>query len=268
MSLSLRASGKKSVEIALVLAAYIMFLAIGMYSGLTAMMMDVDIVNPPEDIELHSSPVELAVRVTIQGFQGVPLSDVRARFTIQSQMSEVKSENVTDSAGIAKVVLPAQSGNYTWYVDAIKEGYPTVSRSGNFSIRLSLIVDALLPSTRSLAVSPVDFKARVTDVNGRPVDSADVIFYVDSTRIGSNLTGQNGIARLSSSVASGRHTWFASASKGSEGGISDPTLFIVEQPGSLTTGHFESLVSEVSQLGQRWPPGSAESEPESIITQP
>ena len=73
-------------------------------------------------------------------------------------------------------------------------------------------------------------------MNGRPVQSANVTFYVDSTMIGSNLTGQNGIAQLSKALTMGRHTWFASASKEGEGGISDTTVFVVGQLASLVTG--------------------------------
>ena len=72
-------------------------------------------------------------------------------------------------------------------------------------------------------------------MNGRLIQSANVTFYVDSMMIGSNLTGQNGIAQLSKALTMGQHTWFASANKEGEGGISDITLFIVGQLASLVT---------------------------------
>jgi len=92
------------------------------------------------------------------------------------------------------------------------------------SIRLSLVVYCLLPSSSRLAISPVEFKARVTDPNGRLVESANVTFYVDSIMIGSSLTSSNGIANLSSEVTSGNHFWFASASKGGRAEYQRPAL--------------------------------------------
>jgi hypothetical protein len=66
-------------------------------------------------------------------------------------------------------------------------------------------------------------------MKGHLVQSANVTFYVDSIVIGSSLTNQNGIAQLSKALTMGRHSWFASASKEGEGGISEPTLFVVGQ---------------------------------------
>jgi hypothetical protein len=63
-----------------------------------------------------------------------------------------------------------------------------------------------------------------------------VTFYVDSAMIGSNLTDQSGIAQLSKGLPSGRHTWFASADREGEGGISSTTLFVVGQLASLVSG--------------------------------
>ena len=137
-------------------------------------------------------------------------------------MGQTDTDTRTDSDGIARMLVPAVSGNYSWHVTATREGYPKiVSRSQDFSVKLLLVVEPLLPSTFILAVSPVNFKARVTGTNGSPIQSANVTFYVDSVMIGSNMTGQNGIAELSKALTMGRHTWFASADKEGEGGISD-----------------------------------------------
>jgi hypothetical protein len=146
------------------------------------------------------------------------------------------AETETDDYGYAKLLFPARPGNYSWHVTLMLEGYRIiVSNSSSFSVKLLLVVEPLLPSTFILAVSPVNFRARVTGANGFPLQSAEVTFYVDSIVIGSNTTGQNGIAELSTPLNSGRHIWFASASKEAEGGISDETLFIVGQPASLMT---------------------------------
>jgi hypothetical protein len=209
-----------------VVGVYIMFLLVGVYSGQTTM--SVDIISPPDGIAFRSSPVELIARVTIRG---VPLANVTTTFTVfRSTTGQTETETMTDSHGIARLTFLAVSGNYSWQATAMREGYPTiVSPSRNFSVKLLLVVEPLLPSTFILAVSPVAFKARVTDMKGHLVQSANVTFYVDSIMIGSSLTGQNGIAQLSKDLTMGRHTWFASASKEGEGGISDITLFIVGQ---------------------------------------
>jgi hypothetical protein len=149
------------------------------------------------------------------------------------------------------MLLPASSGNYTWYVTAEKEGYPTImSRRSSFSITLSLLVEALLPTTRILAVNPVDFKARVTDANRRPVESANVTFYVDSIMIGWSLTSANGIADLSSPVGIGKHVWLASAYKDAQGGVSDPVPFIVGQLTSFVSDPLDSAGIPLLQLGE------------------
>jgi len=220
----LRASKKRVVEVVAVLAVYLLFLAVGLFSGQSTL--SVAIVKPAHGTEFHSSPVELIVRVTVRG---APLSDVKVRFTIQyGPAGDVSTEAVTDVDGFAEMLVPAMSGNYTWYVTAGKEGYPTIfSQESSFSIRLSLVVDALIPSTRGLAVSPVSFKAKVTDPNGHPVQSANVTFYVDSWTAGSSVTDSYGIARLTAPVASGLHLWFASATKDNEGGLSEPVAFMV-----------------------------------------
>jgi hypothetical protein len=188
--------------------------------------MSVDVVNPPRDAKLQSSPVELAARVTIRD---VPAVGANARFTVYYGTADpAQIDVVTDTNGIASLVLPLISGNYTWHVTAAKNGYPTImSRPGSFSLKLTLTVEPLSPTSSTLALSPVDFKVRVIDLQGRPVESANVSFHVDSTRVGWSQTGSNGIAKLSAPVTSGMHTWFASANKGGEGGVSDFTIFVV-----------------------------------------
>jgi hypothetical protein len=220
------------VEVCVVVATYVLFLIVGVYSG--QMTMNVDMISPADGIGLTSSPVELIARVTIRG---VALANVTTRFTLYYwTVGQTETDTTTNRDGIARLSVPAVSGNYSWSVTAMRGGYPTiVSRSRNFSVKLLLVVEPLLPSTFILAVSPVGFKARVTD-KGHTVQSANVTFYVDSMMIGSNLTGQNGIAQLSKALSMGRHTWFASASKESQGGISDMTLFVVGQPSSLAAG--------------------------------
>jgi len=220
------------VEVTVVLGIYILFWAVAAYSGQTTM--SVDIINPPDGMGFRSSPVDLIARTTVRG---VPVSDATARFTIHWTRGEVNVDTPIDKDGFARLLLPASSGNYTWHITAIKEGYPKiVSQWSSFSIELTLTVDAISPNPRILAVSPVDFKAKVTDAKGRPVESANVTFYVDSANVGSSLTGRNGIAKLSSQILSGSHMWFASTSKDGEGGISDPILFIVGELASHATG--------------------------------
>jgi len=242
----LQASRKRIVEVGAVLGVYILFLIIAVYSGQTTM--NIDIISPLEGTRFHSSPVELAARVTIKG---VPAADVEMTFTIHfDEKGEASIKTYSDGRGIARLVLPLQSGNCTWHVTAMKEGYPTiVSRSGSFSINLAFIVYGLLPSTSTLAVPPVTFVTRVVDMKDRLVTSANVTFYVDSTAIGSSLTATNGIAKLSSTVDPGQHTWFASANMGGEGGVSDPTSFIVGQASSLATSDSGFFRSNLYQPG-------------------
>jgi len=212
------------IEVACVLGVYVMFLAVGVFSGQTTM--SVDIINPVDGMRFQSSPVRLMARVTLRG---APLADIRTRFAVESSVTGGSTtDTITDADGVARLLVPALSGNYTWYATAFRGEFPTiVSRHSSFSVRLSLVVDALSPSTRVLSVSPVDFRAKVTDINGRQVESANVTFYVDMTAVGSSLTGPSGIATLSTPLSSGRHTWFASATKDDEGGLSDSTLFMV-----------------------------------------
>jgi hypothetical protein len=219
-----RISGREVVEVAVVLVVYLLFIAVGAVAGQTTI--GIEIVSPPNGTSVASSPVELVARVTVRS---APLSNVSARFTIRlSTGAEGDFETLTDAQGIARFVFPAQSGNYTWFVSVISERYPTiVSRHAVFTVKLSLTIAALLPSIRSFAVSPVQFRVRVVDMNGQPVEFANVTFYIDSRRVGSNLTDRNGIADLSWPLNLGQHAWFASASKDGEGGISNPSIFVV-----------------------------------------
>lgn len=212
------------MEVAAVVAIYILFVIVGVYGGQT--MMNVDIISPQDGAKLRLSPVELVVRVTVGG---IPVMNATTIFTITYwAMGRTDTESKTDNEGIARVLLPATPGNYTWQIAAKREGYPKImSSSHSFSVNLMLVVEPLLPSTFILAVSPVDLKAQVTGTNGRPVQSANVTFYVDSMIIGSSLTDENGIAQVSKALTTGRHTWFASADMEGEGGISDMTLFVV-----------------------------------------
>lgn len=218
------------MEVLAVVAIYILFVVVGVYGGQT--MMNVDIISPQDGAKLRLSPVELVARVTVGG---APLMNATTIFTITYwAVGRTDTESKTDNEGIARVLLPATPGNYSWQVAAKREGYPKImSSSHSFSVNLKLVVESLLPSTFILAVSPVDFKARVTGTNGRPVQSANVTFYVDSMIIGSSLTDQNGIAQVSKALTTGRHTWFASADVQGEGGISDMTLFVVGQSISI-----------------------------------
>jgi hypothetical protein len=247
---------KRTVEVCVVVGLYLLFLVVGVYSG--QMTMSVDMISPADGMRLTSSPVELIARVTIRG---VALANVTTRFTVYYwTKGQTETETTTNSYGIARLSVPAVSGNYSWSVTAIREGYPTiVSGSRNFLVKLLLVVEPLLPSTFILAVSPVGFRARVT-LNRHPVQSANVTFYVDLTMIGSNLTGQNGIAQLSKTLTMGRHYWFASANKEGQGGISDMVLFVVGQLPSLLAGDSVcgSLGPFVLLRAEAWPPSSHE----------
>jgi hypothetical protein len=219
-----RISGRRVVEVAVVLVVYLLFIAVGAVAGQTTV--GIKIVSPRNGISVTSSPVELVARVTVRS---APLSNVSARFTIRlSTGAEGDFETLTDAQGIARLVFPAESGNYTWFVSVISERYPTiVSRHAVFTVKLSLTIATLLPSIQSFAASPVQFKVRVVDMNGQPVESANVTFYIDSRRVGSNLTDRNGIASFSWPLNLGQHAWFVSASKDGEGGISKLSIFVV-----------------------------------------
>lgn len=247
----LQVSAKKAVEVAVILGAYILFLAVGIFSGQATM--SIDILNPHEGTLFRSSPVQLVARVTLRG---TPAFNITARFTISAFGSTSQStvDTVTERNGIAMVLIPVPSGNYTWHVAAIKEGYPTiVSADQSFSINLSLLVDIIQPSYAVVA-SPVDFQARVTDMNNQPAGSANVTFYVDSMKLGSSLAEPNGIAKLTVHVNNGTHSWFASANKDDEGGISSPPIpFVVGKPLSASTSSLDTIRLETSQANANNP---------------
>jgi hypothetical protein len=247
MTEHLRAPSRRAIEVGVVVAAYVLFLIVGVYGGQTTM--NVDMISPTDGAGLRSSPVELIAKVTVRG---VPLANVTTTFTVAYRtVGQTETDTETDRNGIARLFVPAVSGNYTWHVTAMREGYPTInSPSRDFSVKLSLVVEPLLPSTFVLAVSPVGFKARVTDAKGHPVQSANVTFYVDSVMIGSNLTGQNGVAQLSKALTMGSHIWFASANREGEGGISDMTLFVVGQLASLMTSDSVAALSDPQSQGR------------------
>ena len=257
MTTHTRTLSKRTIEVGTVVAIYILFVIVGVYGGQTTM--NVDVISPADGAKLPSSPVELVARVTIRG---APVTNATTIFNAQYRtMGQTDTESKTDDEGIARLLVPAMPGNYSWHVTAMKQGYPKiVSSSRSFSVKLLLVVEPLSPSTFILAVSPVNFKARVTGMDGNAIRSANVTFYVDSMMIGSNLTGQNGIAQLSKALTMGQHTWFASADKEGKGGISDFTLFIVGQLASLVTSEsiYESLGSAGMGSHIGWPPTSHE----------
>jgi len=228
-----RVPTRRTIEVSVVLIVYALFLVVGVYGGQTTL--NVDLISPRDKDALHSSPVRLTARVTIRG---APIANVKATFSVIGRtISQMDTDTTTDNNGIATVVIPVASGNYSWHVTATRGDYPKiVSESRDFSLKLSLVVETLVPSTFVLAVSPVDFKAKVTDLRGQTVQSANVTFYVDSIMIGSSLTGQNGVAEVSKALTNGMHRWYASAFREGEGGLSDLTLFVVGQLASLATG--------------------------------
>jgi hypothetical protein len=247
MDEALHTSRKTLIEAAAVLVIYILFLGVGVGSG--QMTMTVDSLGPPDGASLRRSPVQLDTRIAVRG---VPLPNVTVSYTVLFWGGARQDFDMTNDAdGIARLLLPVSTGNYTWHATATRRGYPTiVSRSNTFSVNLTLTVEPLSPSTNLLAISPVHFKARVTDMKGHKVESANVTFYADMVNIGSNATGANGIAELSQPLASGMHTWFASASKDDDGGISGPTMFLVGELASFQNEDSESLQRSISQLAR------------------
>ena len=230
----MRDFGKSRVEVAAVVAVYILFSVIGVYTQTAATFdaVSVEILGPPDGIQFQSSPVELAAIVANQ--KG-PLSNVSAVVTVLSLTTGEAEElgSATNENGIVKVLFPAQSGNYTWYVATKMEGYPTIlSRPRSFSTKLTLIVDSLYPCSSKyplfLTSGPLNLQVTVTDMNGNPVESANVTFYVNSTKVFYTLTDPRGIATLFWGGIPGRYTWFASASKGGEVGASCLSIFVVE----------------------------------------
>jgi hypothetical protein len=223
------------VEVAAVAAVYILFLIVGLCTQ-AAVAFDavrVEILDPPEAMQLQSSPVELAAIVTNQNG---PLSNISAVITVLSLATGEAEEltGATNEDGIVKVLFPARSGDYAWYVRTKMEGYPTiVSRPRSFSTGLALVVDCVYPCSSKypllLLGDYLDLQVMVTDMNGDPVESANVTFYVNSTQAYFTLTDSRGIATLFwERVPPGRYVWFASASKDAEAGASRLSTFVVE----------------------------------------
>jgi hypothetical protein len=229
--------GKRRVESAAVVTVYALFLIVGLYTQ-TASTLDtvkLEILSPPDEMQFHSSPVELAATVTNQ--KG-PLSNVSATITVRSLTTGEADElkGATNEDGIFKVLFPAQSGDYTWYVATNIEGYPTiVSRPRSFSTQLGLIVECLGSCSSKyplLLHSQYPLQIIVTDMNGNPVESANVTFYVNSMVVYSELTDMRGLARMSwnilPGIPPGSYTWFATAAKDGNVGASRLSSFEVE----------------------------------------
>ena len=227
--------GRKRVEVAAAVVVYSLFLIVGMYAQTASIFGEVrlELLAPSDGMRFQSSPVELAAIVTNE--KG-PLFNVSATIRVVSLTTGEgdELEASTNEDGIVRVLFPAQSGNYTWYVTTKTEGYPTiVSRPRSFSTSFStLIVDCVRPCSSK---SPVPLSNRylnlqvwVTEANGTPVESANVTFYVNSMVAYSQLTDPQGIATVFwSEIPPGSYTWFAIASKDGEVGASRLSTFVV-----------------------------------------
>jgi hypothetical protein len=231
----LRDFGKRRVEIAAVVVVYVLFLIVGLYTQAAATFdaVRVEILSPPDGMQFQFSPVELAAVVTNQ--KG-PLSNVSVRITVLSLTTgeDEGLTGVTNLNGTVKVLFPAQSGRYAWYVATQIEGYPTiVSRPRSFSARLALNVLCLNPCSSKhypllLPDGYLDLQVMVTDMNRNPVESANVTFYVNSMAVYSELSNPRGIATVSwNRISPGDYTWFAIASKDDEVGASDLSTIVV-----------------------------------------
>jgi len=218
---------KRDLEVGTVAVVYVFFFIIGLYAQTSASFdnVNVEILGPPDGMQFQSTPVELVAAVTNQ--EG-PLSNARARITVFS-LTTGETEGltaVTDTHGIARVLFPAQTGSYSWYVATRPEGYPImVSRPRGFSSRAELIVDCLTPCSSNyplvLSGEYVDLQVMVKHVNGNPIESANVTFYVNSMQVYSTLTDARGIASMHWDIEPrGTCVWFASASKNDEAGAS------------------------------------------------
>jgi hypothetical protein len=227
--------GKRRLEVVVIVAVYILFLIVGLYTQTQATLdaATVEIIDPPDGMQLQSSPVELAAIVTNQ--EG-PLSNASMRVTVLSLTTGETEElrGATNKDGIFKILFPAQSGDYDWYVATEIEGYPAiVSRSRSFSTRLTLIVDCLHPCSRRyplhLPDGYLDLQVMVSDMNGNPIESANVTFYINSMPAFLTLTDPRGIASLFvEGIPPGRYTWFASASKDGEAGASRLSIIDID----------------------------------------
>jgi hypothetical protein len=230
----LRGLAKERAEVSAVVAAYILFLVVGLCTQAAGAFdsVNAEILVPRDGMQFQTSPVELAAVITTE--KGA-LPNARARITVLSLASGETDELVatTGEDGIVKALFPAQSGNSTWYVAVELEGYPTiVSRPRSFSTRLTLIVDCLhmcgseYPLIRS---RDLYLQVMVEDMNGNPVASANVTFYVNSTIAYQALTDPRGIATLIwNRTPPGTYAWFVSASKDGAVGASRLSTFVVQ----------------------------------------
>ena len=106
------------IEVGTVVAIYILFVIVGVYGGQTTM--NVDVISPADGAKLPSSPVELVARVTIRG---APVTNVTTIFNVQYRtVGQTDTESKTDNEGIARLLVPAMSGNYSWHVTSTREG--------------------------------------------------------------------------------------------------------------------------------------------------
>jgi len=224
---------KRLVEVAVVIVVYILFLAVGLHAQTAATFdaITVGILGPPNGMQFQSSPVELDA--IVRNEKG-PLVNAIVIVTVLS-LSTGETEMLTGAAneqGIVKVLFPAQSGEYAWYVATKVEGYPTiVSLPRSFSTRLTLIVDCLRPCSSKYPVllesGYEDLQVIVTDIDGKAVESANVTFYVNSRQVYQTLTNPQGIAKMYWETTPGKYAWFASACKDGEVGVSHLSTFVV-----------------------------------------
>jgi hypothetical protein len=225
--------GRKRVEVAAVVVVYSLFLILGMYTQTASTFGGVrlELLAPSDGMRFQSSPVELAAIVTNQ--KG-PLSNVSTTITVVSLTTGEgdELEASTNEDGIVRVLFPGQSGNYAWYVATKMEGYPTiVSPPRSFSTRLTLIVDCVRPCSSKYSLplrrGYLNLQVMVAELNGDPVESANVTFYVNSMAVSSQLTDPRGIATVFwSEIPPGKYTWFATASKHGEVGASRLSTFV------------------------------------------
>jgi hypothetical protein len=225
--------GGKRVEVAAAVVVYSLFLIVGMYTQTASTFgaVRLELLAPSDGMRFQSSPVELAAIVTNQ--KG-PLFNVSVTIRVLSLTTGEGDdlEASTNEDGIVRVLFPAQSGNYTWYVTTKTEGYPTiVSRPRSFSTRLTLNVDCLKSCSSKypfpLLRGYLNLQVMVAELNGDPVESANVTFYVNSMAVYSQLTDPRGIAAMfMTKILPGTYTWFATASKDGEVGVSRLSTFV------------------------------------------
>jgi hypothetical protein len=231
----LRGHAREPVEVAAVAAAYIFVLIVGLCTQAAGTFdsVNVEVLGPPDGMQFQTSPVELAAIITSQ--TGT-LPNAHTRIIVLSLATGETEELAGTSGedGIVRVLFPAHSGNYSWYVAADIEGYPTiVSRPRSFSTRLALIVDCLHPCSSGppllIRKRNLDLQVMITDTDGNPVESANVTFYVNSTIVYHANSDLRGVATLFwNRIPPGTYTWFAIASKDGAFGASRLSTFVVK----------------------------------------